>query len=78
MRDPFVWTALWVLAAAALSLLPSRRRHWPLACALIAAGLPILWFAIADGWARGAIALIAGCLVLRWPIRRALRRLRRA
>ncbi len=76
--DPLVWTALWIVAAAALSALPSRRGHWPLAVALAAAGVPILWFAVEAGWLRGAIALGAGALVLRWPLRRAAARLRGA
>ena len=76
--DPLAWTAAWVLVAAALSALPSRRRHRPLALALIAAGLPILWSAFAAGWGRGLAALAVGLLVLRWPVRRALRRLRGA
>ena len=74
--DPLVWVAAWVLAAAALSALPSRRRYRPLAFTLIAAGLPILWSAFDAGWARGLVALIVGLLVLRWPARAALRRLR--
>ena len=74
--DPLIWVAAWVLAAAALSALPSRRRHWPLAWALIVAGLPILWSAAAAGWGRGAVAVAAGALVLRWPLSHAARRLR--
>ena len=75
--DPLVWIAAWVLVAAALSALPSRRRHWPLAVLLIAAGLPILAASIAAGWFRGAMALLVAALVLRWPLRHAARRIAR-
>lgn len=61
---------LWVIAAWALSLLPSRRRHWPLAYALIVAGLPVLAYVY---WSQGVlpalISLVIGAMVLRWPVR---------
>ncbi len=78
LGDPLLWTALWIVAAAALSALPSRRRHLPLAVLLAGVGVPILWGAFQAGWLRGAIALLAGALVLRWPLRRAAARLRGA
>lgn len=67
---------LWGLAANVAGMLPSRRKHWPAAWALIATGLPILalvfWQA---GPIWGVLALAAGVSILRWPVRFALRRL---
>lgn len=77
---------LWVVLAAVLAMLPSRRSHWPAAWLLIALGLPLLGYVL---WEAGALAgllvFAAGASVLRWPLfylwRRAVRaagRLRRA
>ncbi|PRY95575.1 uncharacterized protein DUF2484 [Hasllibacter halocynthiae] len=78
LAAPLVWVCLWIVAAAVLSMLPSRRAHWPLAWALLAAGLPLLaWTFLAGGAGQGLLALAAGCLVLRWPLRRGFGWLRR-
>ena len=76
--DPVVWIFGWIVLAGVLSAFPSRSKHWPLAYVLIALGLPILIWAFAADPRAGAIALVAGALVLRWPLRYALRRLLRA
>ena len=73
--EPLVWIAAWVVLAGLLSSFPSRRKHWPLAYALIALGLPILVWAFADSVWTGLVGLAAGCLILRWPLVFALRRL---
>lgn len=60
---------LWVVLAGILSMLPSRRHHWPLAYVLMALGAPLLvfvWVENGVGWA--LITLIVGGLVLRWPV----------
>ena len=75
LGDPALWIALWVVAAGVLSAFPSRRKHWPLAYALMAAGLPVLVWAFAADPRLGLVGLLAGALVLRWPLRYALRRL---
>ena len=60
---------LWVVLAAVLSWFPSKRKHWPLAWALIAAGLPLLVYVfIESGPVAGVLCLLAGGLVLRWPL----------
>ena len=71
--EPLFWVAAWVVAAAVLSALPSRRHHWPLAYALIALGLPLLVWSFLDGPLAGLAALVAGVTTLRWPLRHALR-----
>ena len=71
--EPLTWIAIWIVVAGALSTLPSRRKHWPLAYVLIAAGVPILLWAFVVNPVVGLVGLVAGCLVLRWPLRYALR-----
>ena len=71
--EPLVWIAAWVVLAGLLSSFPSKRKHWPLAYALIALGLPILGWAFAESFWTGLVGLAAGCLILRWPLRYALR-----
>ena len=67
--------ALWVVVAAVLSWLPTKHKHKPLAAVLGLAGLPILWVAASEGPVPLALALLAGGLVLRHPLRWGLRRL---
>ena len=71
--EPLVWIAGWVVLAGLLSSFPSKRKHWPLAYALIALGLPILIWAFAADPIVGLVGLVAGALILRWPLRYALR-----
>ncbi len=69
MTASLVAACLWVVAAAIVTLVPSKRAHWPQAYALIAVGLPILvWVAVQNGPLAGAIALAAFASVLRWPV----------
>ena len=73
--EPLVFVAVWVVVAGILSSFPSRRHHWPLAYALMAAGAPILVWCWSEGPARGLAATLAAMLVLRWPLRYAIARL---
>lgn len=78
LAEPPVWVAMWVVAAGLLSMLPTRRSHWPLAWVLLGIGLPLLgWTFAAAGPLWGLLALGVGCAVLRWPLRYGLRHLRR-
>ena len=67
--EPIIWTAIWVIVAGTLSALPSKRKHWPLAYALMALGAPILFWAWIESPLQGLAATAAGVLTLRWPIR---------
>ena len=67
--QPIIWTALWVIVAAGLSSLPTKRAHWPLAYVLMVVGAPILVWAWAVSPLQGLAATAAGVLTLRWPIR---------
>jgi len=59
-------------------MLPSRDHHWRAAYALIAAGIPILgWVSWSNGPWVGLIVLAAGASILRWPLIRLWRWLRR-
>jgi hypothetical protein len=62
--------SLWVVVAAVIALLPSRRNHWPQAYALIAVGIPLLGYVTYEnGPLVGLLALFAGASILRWPLR---------
>jgi hypothetical protein len=69
MIDPLAGLCLWIIAAAAVSALPSKDYHWTWAYVLIAVGLPLLvWIVLVDGPWAGLLALAAGAAVLRWPL----------
>ncbi|MEM6324350.1 MAG: DUF2484 family protein [Pseudomonadota bacterium] len=59
---------IWAVAANFAGMLPSRRRHWPAAYALMVTGLPLLaWVFWTEGWIWGLLCLAAAISVLRWP-----------
>ena len=69
MIDPLILIGLWVVLAFAMAALPSNDNHWRRAYVLIAVGVPLfIWIAWNDGILMGAIALLVGGLVLRWPV----------
>jgi hypothetical protein len=69
MIDGWVLICLWVLLAFVLAAFPSTDNHWRRAYVLIAVGLPMLmWVTWHDGIVTGAVALVVGGLVLRWPV----------
>jgi hypothetical protein len=75
---PLILAFVWLIAANVIAMIPSRRNHWPQAWALIAAGLPLLvWVVAENGLAIGLLVLAAGASVLRWPLRFAWAWLRR-
>jgi len=64
----------WIVLAAAISALPSRRNHWPAAYGLMALGLPLLvWLWATNSWPLATLTTLAMASVLRWPIRYAAR-----
>lgn len=69
MSPALTLACFWVVLAALLALLPSRRNHWPQAYLLSALGLPVLGFVL---WQHGpGVALLvalAMASVLRWPL----------
>lgn len=69
MSLSLVLACLWAIAANLLAMLPSRDHHWRAACALIAAGVPLVgWVTWANGPWIGMLVLAAGVSVLRWPV----------
>ncbi len=61
---------VWAIVASLVAMVPSRRKHWPQAYALIAVGIPLLgWITLENGPFFGLIALAAGMSMLRWPVR---------
>mgnify|MGYP006275278965 CR=1 FL=1 len=70
---------LWAVVASLAATLPSKRRHWPHAYALIATGIPLLGYVTyQNGPMAGLICFAAGASILRWPLIFLLRWLRRA
>ncbi len=68
--NALVAVCVWIVAAKVIAMLPSRDQHWRSAYALIAVGVPILiWTVHQQGALAGALALVAGAWVLRWPVR---------
>lgn len=68
----------WLVLANVAGMVPSKKKHWPQAYALIAVGLPILaWVFWESGVWVGLLVLAAACSVLRWPVRYLLRWMRR-
>ena len=69
MNAPLVLVCLWIVVAAAGSAVLSARASWRFAYGLIAVGAPLLGYVYwRDGAFWAALALIAGALVLRWPL----------
>ena len=69
---------LWLIGANLLAMFPSRDHHWRAAYGLIAVGIPILgWITYVNGPILGLIFLAGGMSVLRWPVLRLARWLRR-
>ena len=69
---------LWAVVASLAATLPSKRRHWPHAYALIATGIPLLGYVTyQNGPMAGLICFAAGASILRWPLIFLLRWLRR-
>ncbi len=77
MPVSLVLACLWAIAAGVAGMGP-QRWHWPAAWALIATGIPLLGFVTLQmGPVWGLICLAAGASVLRWPLLRAVERMRR-
>jgi len=78
MSLPMVLALVWLVAANVIGMFPSpKRQHWPSAYALIAVGLPLLaWLIATEGVIAGAVFLVAGASILRWPVRYLFRWLR--
>ena len=75
---PLILAFVWLIAANVIAMIPSRRNHWPQAYALIAVGLPLLvWVVAENGVIVGLLVFAAGASVLRWPLRFAWAWLRR-
>lgn len=69
---------LWVVASAAVAMLPMRQQYVPGIALLLAAPVLILWVGIAVSWWLGAFALFAFVSMYRNPLRYFLTRARGA
>jgi hypothetical protein len=75
---PLILAFVWLISANVIAMIPSRRNHWPQAYALIALGLGLLvWVVAENGVLVGLLVFAAGASVLRWPLRFAWAWLRR-
>ncbi len=78
MSPALIAACLWFLAATVTGLLPSRDHHWRAACGLVAIGLPVLgWVVLQNGPVVGLLVLAGAASVLRWPVVRVWRWVRR-
>ncbi len=78
MTSALIAAFLWLIAANVIAMFPSRDQHWTNAYILIAIGVPILgWVTMAGGPLWGLAVLIGGASVLRWPLLRLGRWLRK-
>jgi len=69
MSLSIILAAAWAIVANLGALIPSKRKHWPFAYALIVVGVPILGYVTyQNGPWIGLIVLAAGLSVLRWPV----------
>lgn len=60
---------VWLVAANLIGMVPSKKKHWPQAYAMIALGLPLLcWVFWDNGAVIGLLVLLAACSILRWPV----------
>lgn len=60
---------IWLLAANVMAMIPSRDNLWQRAYFLIAVGVPLLiWLIAQNGWLIGGLFVLAGASVLRWPL----------
>ena len=78
MPMSLILACLWALIAGLVGMGP-RRYHWPAAWGLIATGIPILGsvtWQMGPVW--GLVVLFSGASVLRWPLLRAIGRIRKA
>jgi len=71
-----ILACLWALMAGLIGMGP-KRYHWPAAWGLIATGIPLLGYVTwQTGPFWGVVVLLAGASILRWPLMRALGRMR--
>ena len=78
MTLPLALACLWLIAANLIALFPSRDHHWRAAYGLIAVGIPLLgWVTLEAGPVWGLILLAGAASILRWPLIRLWRRIRR-
>ncbi|EBA12803.1 DUF2484 family protein [Roseobacter sp. CCS2] len=69
MTNPLILIGLWVVLAFVMAAIPSNDNHWRRAYVLIAVGMPlVIWIFWNDGFLMGALALLAGGSILRWPV----------
>lgn len=69
LSHSLVLIGLWVVLAFVMAAVPSNDNHWRRAYVLIGVGLPLLiWITWHDGILMGALGLVIGGLVLRWPV----------
>lgn len=69
MTNSLLISALWVVAATAVALLPMRRQYVPGVALLVAAPVLIVWLAMDYGWIVALLALAAFVSMFRNPLR---------
>lgn len=78
MSLSLILALVWLIAANVIGMVPSKKKHWPQAYAMIALGLPLLgWVFWENGAVIGGLVMLGACSILRWPVRFFVRWLRR-
>jgi hypothetical protein len=78
MTLPLAVAFLWLILANVIAMFPSRDHHWRAAYVLIAVGIPLIgWVTYTNGPFWGLVLLACGASVLRWPVYRLWRWMRR-
>ena len=66
---PLIVVCAWVVLAAILQAIPTKRKHWPAAYGLMMLLVPVVLFCIAQSaWTALLFALVAASFILRWPL----------
>lgn len=68
MSDPLILGGLWVIAAAAVAMLPMRLQMLPGLTLLIAAPMLLVWIGMVHGWTWLAFGLFAFVSMFRRPL----------
>jgi hypothetical protein len=74
MSAPLVLGALWVIASAAVAMLPMRMQMVPGLALLLAAPVLLAWIGWAHGWVWLALGVLAFVSMFRNPLRYFARR----
>lgn len=69
MTPSLILALFWLVVGNVSAMFPSKKHHWPTAYILIAIGLPLwAWVLAQNGVWIALVVLVAAASVLRWPV----------